>query len=214
MLLRAMPLLLLSTGCLPVPHLWYPNHYQTGRILDSSQKQVALHTFLHGPTYASFAMSTGRDWEGMIGLGQVGQIGREAPILGMNVGMTRRHLRFWWIRSSVGLEVEGFASRGPIFPMQDLTGAQVFAAYAAGVFPRDWLGVFFPVKVAYVWADWEDEVSSGLGLVPGCGLTLEKRHVFLRAGFSQGVAVDWPPTPDVGDLRLWYYLGLQLGYRW
>ncbi len=203
-----------STGCAPQPYLWCPNGFHTGKTLAPGEKQVAVHTFLYGPTYASFTMSTGRDWEGFVGLGQVGQIYPEAPILGANLGMTRSHLRFWWIRSSAGLEVEGFASGAPLYPRQDLTGAQVFATYAVGAFPKDWLGVFFPLKITYVWADWEGDISRGFGLVPGFGVTLERRHLFLRGAFNQGVAVDWPPTPDVGDLRLWYYLGLQLGYRW
>jgi hypothetical protein len=201
-------------GCEPRPHLWYPNSFHTGRVLEPGGRQAAVHTFLYGPAYGSFTMSLGQHWEGLIGLGQVGQIGKEAPILGANLAIERAHLKFWWISSTAGLELEGFATPSQLYPGEDLLGAQVFASYSAGAFPKDWLGVFGFVKGTYVRADWEDDISSGFGLIPGFGVTLERRHLFLRGAFSQGFAIALPPKPDVDDLRLWYYPGLQIGYRW
>jgi len=183
-------------------------------VIDKGKKEIAVHTLLYVPFMGSGTIGLGKGWEVRLGMGQVGQIFDEAPILGGDVSLTKSHIKRKWLYTSARFGIDYFTSPSMVKQVDKFNGIGVFTSYSLGLFPAYWLGLFSPLRVTYLYAKWEDDPSTGFAVIPGFGMSLEGKHFFARGSFNQPVAIDYPLTPKVGDIFLFYYLGLQVGYRW
>ncbi len=208
-------IILFFNNCEPIPYLWYANSYETGRILKKGEKEVSVHTLLYVPFNGSFTIGLSDQWQLRAGVGQVGEIIDEAPILGGELTLTRKHIEHRFFRTSASLGVDGYIT--PYIIKDDVDkfyGTEIFSSYTLGFSPTRTLTAFFPLRMNYINARWRNRSSSGFAITPGFGLSIEPGHFLIQGMFNQPVAVDYPLTPKVGDIFLFYYLGLGIGYRW
>jgi len=79
---------------------------------------------------------------------------------------------------------------------------------ALGFYPSSWFGVYFPLKVGWLDAQWgSDQSANCLEFVPGVGFSFEKD------GFVFRIAGNLPTPPRVGDADNVPYIGMQIGFR-
>lgn len=208
-LVRLICLLIMSCG--HRPYLWYPNTYQTGRVLEEERIAVALHTVSYIPLYGSFTCKIGEGWQAGIGLGQNGGIGGIAASLGSALSLTRRHLKRGQFFSSITLEAEGFLTPDPD---HHFSGMGIASSYSLGFYPFRSVGLFVPVRIGWIYTSWDRDRLTGFFHAPGIGGSLEFGRVFIRGAYNQPMAFHYPFTNQIDYLVFIPYVGLQLGYRW
>ena len=195
-LLSCTLLLMFSTRCAWQAKMFYPNAFQTGKVLDKGETQSSIHLpmnlgIAHGFSKSGFELSGIGGFSGL----NTGGIG-----FAVSKAITRGDLFF----TSGTADAELFFNTGYNFAGMRFTGT-----YAIGYYPKDWFGIYVPLKVGYLFYDLDGAKGNGVSFIPGLGISFEGKKIIFRVGGN----VPLPSSIDENVIQL-PYLAVQISQRW
>jgi hypothetical protein len=199
--LFALPVLFFA-GCVT---LWHPSAYQTGKVMAQGATEIEAHAWAFVPTNVSFAVAPFDGLETRVGYGYAGSV--EAfdygHVKGWELSLTKRISEAEHMFTSASLAYEKFHNA-----VKELAGTRITSSLAIGFYDSDFLGIYFPLKVGWLDAQWKnDRSATGFEFVPGIGFSFEKYGLVLR------IAGNFAIPTKVGHADNSPYIGMQIGVR-
>jgi len=178
--------------------MFYPHSYQTGEVLEKGEDEIVVSYIVLPTSFAHGFSDKGLELRGFWGWSgwDIGSLG-----IGVTKSLTKDE-KFY---------TSGTAETEFVFNTEyDFTGMRIIGTYALGYNPIPQFGIYTPIKVAYLFYDFNGEKGGGFSFVPGLGISFEpqKKTVFRIGGNI--------PSPSLLDenveQHLWVYV--QVVFRW